>query len=92
MINTEIPLAIMDSLINDSHNLQPGRSSFNKHVCNSLFWLISITFPPSPEMFHTEIIWSPLPEKLTYHTENTIADFPGCIPMENKDILDKGIP
>ena len=34
----------------------------------------------------------PLPEKLTYHIENTIAGFPGCILMENKAILHKGIP
>lgn len=59
MINTEIPLAITNSLINGSHNLQLARSSFKvKHVCNSLSWLISITFSPPHAKFLTERVSS----------------------------------
>lgn len=59
MINTEIPLAITTSLINGSHNLWLARSSFKvKHVCNSLSWLISITFSPPYAKFLTKRVCS----------------------------------
>lgn len=67
MINAEIPLAITNSLINGSHNLQLARSSFKvKHVCNSLSWLISITFstPPIYAKFLTVRVCSSEPCKL----------------------------
>lgn len=66
MINAEIPLAITNSLINGSHNLQLARSSFKvKHVCNSLTWLISITFHTPPyAKFLTKRVCSSEPCKL----------------------------
>lgn len=80
MINTEIPLAIIDSLINDCliiYSLLGAASIQNMCVIHS-----SGSFPshlPTQfrlshmyEMLHAEIMCSSLPEKLTYHTENTI--------------------
>lgn len=62
MINAEISLAITNSLINGSHNLQLARSSFKvKHVCNSLSWPNSIKCSPSFEKFLTENVCSSEP-------------------------------
>lgn len=82
MIHTEIPLAIMHSLINDCLIIYslPGAAS----IQNMCVFLSSGSFSshlPTQfrlshmyEMLHAEIMCSSLPEKLSYRTENTIKN------------------
>lgn len=98
MINTGIPLAIMESLKNDCLIIYSllHRSSFTSNMCvihSPSSFLSHLPCPPSPDLlphvkcFTLRVYGLPLPEKLTYHIEAIIAGFPGYILMENTGIL-----